>query len=740
MAGGVRGRSTDRVRPVSGFGTSRSESGAGAGTPGEVGGQPAALGIRAVAAFALSACLLAGAAPAQDPDTTDEAAIVAPARGAAPLFAATAEELRRLREALAAGVPAVVERVGRARGRAREPVVFPPRGGQHNQWYQCDDCQRALETVDDTHHRCGGCGRVFSGPPFDDVVFSKRHGENLARALDAAWAWAVAGEDACARDAERILLGYAARYEAYPYHANSRPGTKPGDSGGHLKEQTLSEAAWFTTLIAPAIDLVWPALDRDGRGRLLDHLVKPLVANVAKCRRGKSNWQSWHNAALFAGGMLLGDAALLRRSVLDPKNGFRFQMRAGVSADGMWHENSFGYHFYTLDALVHHAAIAQRTGLDLLRDPALLRMALLPVRCTLADGNLPRLGDDVDTSPRRAARALETLHAAAPDRRFLAILPAEATWDSVRFGRAPAGGGGTGPAAAPGSEVLEASGLAILRAREASALLDFAPFGGFHDHFARLAFIWHAAGAERGLDPGRAASQAYRLPVHARWYRATLAHNTVVVDGRSQKGAGGEKLGFRAEGDVVAAAARTVAAYPGVEHRRCLWLSERRLVVVDRLAGEGGHTFDWLYHDRSVAVVSDDAADAAGGALGLDGEEFVVWGREGTGDGPVSARFLDAKGAVVARLALAAGGESVVRTGTGPFRSVADRAPFVLVRRRGASAHFAAILEAGPGGGAPGAPLRIRCEEGAGGITVVVEREGGTERYSWDGAGRIAGP
>ena len=107
----------------------------------------------------------------------------------------------------------------------------------------------------------------------------------------------------------------------------------------------------FVGQIAPAIDLVWPALDDAQRTHLREHLVRPLVRNVAKCKRGKSNWQSWHNAALLAGGVLLGDAELMQRSVLDPEHGFLFQMRVSVSAEGMWYENSFGYHLYTLDAL-----------------------------------------------------------------------------------------------------------------------------------------------------------------------------------------------------------------------------------------------------------------------------------------------------------------------------------------------------------------------------------------------------
>ena len=77
-----------------------------------------------------------------------------------------------------------------------------------------------------------------------------------------------------------------------------------------------------------------------------------------------------------------------------------------------------------------------------------------------------------------------------------------------------------------------------------STLLTFAPFGGFHGHFDKLSFVWYARGRERGVDPGRAASQAYRLPIHTQWYRATLAHNTVVVDGKSQEGAAGRLLAF----------------------------------------------------------------------------------------------------------------------------------------------------------------------------------------------------
>lgn len=658
--------------------------------------------------------------------------ITPPVRGDGPVLACTAAELARLTAAYAAGVRQVTARVDTARGRLADEVNFPPRGGQHNQWYQCDACQRALTTLSDTRHRCPGCNKVYTGPPYDDVVFSRRHRQNLQRASDAAWAYALSGERAFAADAHAILRGYADRYEAYPYHSNDRDPTRKRDSGGHLLEQTLSEASLLVAHIAPAIDLVFATLSEAERSYLRDHLVRPLVRNVAKCRRGKSNWQSWHNAALFAGGVLLEDQAMMARSVLDPQQGFLFQMRACVSAEGMWYENSFGYHLYTLDALVHHAATARRVGVDLSGHPTLRKMATLPARYLMADGRLPRLGDDVDSTPAKAGRALEAMYAATGDPSLRAVLPAQASWESVLYGRDVQAGPGapTNP-----SELFGSAGHAILRAggpAAPAALMSFAPFGGFHDHFDRLGFVWHAFGSERGVDPGRAASQAYRLPIHNGWYRATLAHNTVVVDGRSQAGAGGELMAFVTGASVTgqgceAVAARTTAAYPGIEHRRCLVLTDDYLVVMDRLAGEGEHTFDWVYHDAADAVTSPVAVGEVDGPLGIAGEEFVRWLRAGTTEGAIDVRF-----GKLAHLVVAGAGPTTVRTGTGPFRSVDARAPFVLLRRRGASASFAAVLSA-----APDAVRAIRASPDDAGMVVVIEYADRRDRILWDGAGSV---
>ncbi|MBK8974369.1 MAG: heparinase II/III family protein [Planctomycetes bacterium] len=662
-----------------------------------------------------------------------------PIRGEAPILACDAEQLARLRAALTRGEPVVVREVDAARARLGGVLSFPPRGGQHNQWYQCDACQRALVTVDDTHHRCPGCGKVYSGEPYDDVVFSRRHGENLRRARDAAWAFALTGERAFAADAAAVLLGYADRYEAYPYHSNDRDPTRHRDSGGHLMEQTLSEASMLVRDIGPAIDLIWPALDDDERARVLDHLVRPLVENVAKCHRGKSNWQSWHNAALFTGGVLLGDAGWMRRSVFDTRNGFLFQMGASVSSDGMWYENSFGYHAYTLAALCAHADAARIAGIDLFAQPAFARMCALPARYVMADGKLPRLGDDVDSSPGSAAAALEAAFAATGDPRLRAVLPRSPSWESICYGREV---GLPASVAALGSEVFRASGHAILRRggpAAMSALLTFAPFGGFHDHFDRLSFVWYAFAQERGVDPGRARSQAYRLPIHRDWYRATLAHNAVVVDGASQRENGGELLAFVAADDFAAVAARTTDAYPGVTHARCLCMTDAFVLVLDRLNSEREHSYDWLYHDRGPEVSCVDVTPGTIAPIGLHGEEFVEWSGAGESGGEIRVEFTGAR--VATTLDVAGGTATTIRIGTGPVQSVVDRAPLVLLRRRGASATFAGVLAASTASD-PRAVTGITCVDESGVMVVTVRRPSGDTTFRWDGEREfvLAGP
>ncbi|HOX08361.1 MAG TPA: heparinase II/III family protein [Planctomycetota bacterium] len=645
-----------------------------------------------------------------------------------PCLACTPEELGRLQAAWkgrGAAHDVVAALVARADKVAGKAIVFPPRGGQHNQWYQCDACQMALKTVDEAHHRCPKCGKVYTGEPYDDVIFERQHYVILKGMIDCAWAGAITGERRYSEHAAAVLKGYSERYAKYPYHTNNWKDAR-SKSGGHIFEQTLNEAAQFSLEIGPAFDLVLGSrVLSDAEAKAVrDGLVRPMIENIARNQSGKSNWQSWHNAAMVWGGALLGEAAWVERAVSDPANGFDFQMKASVSADGMWYENSWGYHFYTLSALVATAEPARRLGLDLWKRPEFRKMFTLSARYAMPDGSLPRFGDDVNTKAAGDGRLLECAWNATREPALAALLPDKPSWESVLFGREPE--------AAPrrpapgGSEVFRGAGHAVLRTKGEAGLaaaFTFGPYGGFHGHLDKLSFVFFGYGKELGVDPGRAASQAYRLPVHGNWYKATVGHNAVLVDGLSQEPVEGKCELFAANDSCAAALASCDAAYKGVRHRRLLVIMPSYLLVLDELAAGSERRFDWTYHNRGSAARCEAAAGEVPADWKMVGREYLKGARGGRTDGAVRVEFAGDEVSTWLAVAAAAGTQVVTADGVGA--SVEDRVPLAIVSRTGRSARFAAVLEPVRKGGRP-VVESVAIEEGADGLVIKV-RQGGVE-------------
>jgi oligo-alginate lyase len=616
-----------------------------------------------------------------------------------PSVACTLDELERLRSAystIGSGHEVVMKQLQQAELALKHDVEFPPEGGQHNQWYQCDQCQIALEAVDDTHHRCPKCKQVYSGYPYDNVIYSQKH-YRMTRDMDVcAWAFAITGEEKYARRVRDILMGYARRYTSYPYHsANMGKKTdQPSSSGGHVFEQTLNEASWMLP-VCTAYDLTRISnvfSESDHRSIREDFLWK-VYENINKHRAGKSNWQTYHNSAFMLIGGVLNKVELIRQAIEDKDNGFYYQMGISVLPGGMWYENSWGYHFYTLGAVQQITETARRLGINLYSVPQVKDMYTVAMDYQMVDGTLPRFGDA--TTTRIPGRFYESAYHQWKDPFFLSILPKQPTWDSILYGRTDE------PETAkqvtkPQNMLKSGAGHAILQSDgekgRSSAVVTFGPFGGFHGHFDKLSFVYFGLGRELGYDPGRALSQAYRLPIHSNWYRATTSHNTVMVDRSSQAGVEGTSDLFVVSPELSATVANTDKAYKGIMHQRLLILRPGFLVVADILTATDGkdHTFDWMYHNLGNKIQSDSAQQSAELPDG-QGFEYLEDVRRGTTDESIRATVTLNEDRV--EITVNAEAESEVLVGSGVGESVMDRVPLIFVTRRGQNARFAAVIE-----------------------------------------------
>lgn len=568
-------------------------------------------------------------------------------------------------------------------------IEWPERGGQWSHWYACEADGTRLTTKSPTEHVCKKCKRVYTGEPYDSVPLTRVH-DNLARAAqDLALAWTLTGKPAYAAKAAEILLGYAQRYQQYPLH-NTR-GTE-SRSAGRVLSQTLEEAIWLIP-IACAYDMIYPSLDDAGRQKIETDLLRPAVEVVRRNNAHLSNWQSWHNAGVGAAALALRDQAMLEDVVNGP-SGFQFQMANSVQDDGCWYEGAWGYHFYALSAHVYLAEMAYRAGVDLFANHRLRSMFDSPLRMMMPNGRLPAFNDSNETGATGGVVYESAFtHWKDPNYAWARAASSRRDWQSLVYGAAELP---KPDAPTLQSENFATTGIAVLRTgtgEESLYLaLDYGPHGGGHGHPDKLSFVSYGLGQTLALDPG---CVAYGLKIHRNWYKQTVAHNAIVVDGASQDESTGQCQYFAAGPGIGAVQAAADEANDGVKMTRLALLTDRYFLLLDELAGDTRRTYDWIYHNRGTLTVDPSVPLAAQSEpLGEEaGYQYLRDVQRAKTNKPWGATWtLDEKTGKRLRLEMLAPASEEVITAVGPGVNPAEKVPALLVRRQEKSTVYCAVL------------------------------------------------
>jgi hypothetical protein len=313
-----------------------------------------------------------------------------------------------------------------------------------------------------------------------------------------------------------------------------------------------------------------------------------------------------------------------------------------------------------------------------------------------------------------------------------------------------------------GCSLFPSSGLTVLRQAEGdftrqpestAVSLSYGPYGGGHGHPDKLNIVVYALGRQWLPD---FPSMPYESHWKPEWTAQTVSHNTLVVDGISQRPntrgtpyfpndrSSDRVLGQleRFEPEHKLAAATCDSAYEGLTLRRSVRLCGH--VVVDQLdarpasaaAGRAPRQFDYVLHvDGTLRETSAPLAPRSG-PLGREyGYQYVVQKQ-----GILTSRVL--------ALSFAGGGKMlriwIVPTGKTPAEVVLadgltdapDRTmPMLVVRRNAPAARFITVIEPV----AAGAPLRaVRLEPSAAGGAgdLVLETAAGSQRLSVEPANK----
>ncbi|MCW8132735.1 MAG: heparinase II/III family protein, partial [Planctomycetota bacterium] len=391
---------------------------------------------------------------------------------------------------------------------------------------------------------------------------AKRHDKLSYSAGNLGMAYAFLGKEAYAKKAREILIGYAERYEQYPEHQ----GVNRSDTS-KVMAQRLSEAMWLVPLLI-GYDYIHPSLSAEDRAKIETGLIRPclkmihrkdpksIAAEWDKSRAGwraggppkpktthvVGNWTNFYNLATIMAGATLGDADLVDLAVYQTKE----NLLAGIGEDGMWGEGTIGYQMFALQALTAVMEVAARQGVDLWGfDGARIKMPFdANFRFAYPDGSAPGINDSGRvTFSDWSGMVYDYAYLRYVDPRYARLVNACPRQFVISTGvyyptrvydklEEPA------EIAYP-STVFKDLGYAILRSGGTYALMDYGPHGGPHGHPDKLNLILFAAGDELGGEPKM---HRYEDPLHGAWTKATVAHNTMAVDERSQSACAGKLL------------------------------------------------------------------------------------------------------------------------------------------------------------------------------------------------------
>lgn len=569
----------------------------------------------------------------------------------------------------------------------KETVVLPPRGGNWYHYYACPEHGAALRTGEKVgewqwEHICPVDNKRFRSDPsrpeqdYDGCVLMTLHGQLANRVRDLGILYQVTRNRQYADRAREIACLYAERYASYPLHT-IRGEARIG--GGKVGPQTLDEAVWLIPM-AQGVDLVWEVLTESERDLLTQKLFLPAAREVILPHQmGVHNIQCWKNSAVGLVGLLVEDEELIQQAIFNPDRGYWTQMRKGVTADGMWWEGAWGYHFYTLSALWHLTEAGRNCGINLYGDE-LKRMYDAPLRFATPNLTLPAFNDSTEVNLRAQAPAYELAYARYKNPLYLPLLASSnrendyALWFGVES--LPRAG-----AVQWRSANYPTSGYAVLakgRGQNATWLcLKYGPHGGGHGHPDKLHLEIHAGGEPLAADPGMA---RYGVPIHADWYRTTVAHNTVVIDESDQQPTEGKCLQFGAIDGVDFVVADAGAIYPDAQFVRAVaLLSEEWIAVLDRVHCRRQRTIDIALHLQGEW--ESPPAGTAWQTPAVRGYKYLSNAAIRRADPSISLTIRRSeRSRVVVTVATPAPAELITATGVG--RHSEHRVPMLLLRRK----------------------------------------------------------
>ncbi|WP_296144585.1 alginate lyase family protein [uncultured Flavobacterium sp.] len=396
----------------------------------------------------------------------------------------------------------------------------------------------------------------------------EKHKKNYRDMYYAGLTFQITGEKKYAQFVEDMLLGYAKIYPGLPLH----PKRKAEQNSGKLFWQGLNDCVWLVHGIQ-AYDLVKESISDKNREIIEKDVFRSMASFLSESEGGKDTFNKIHNhgtwavAAVGMTGYVLNDKDMVDRalygSAKDKKTGFMKQIDLLFSPDGYYSEGPY-YQRYALQPFMVFAEAINRNQPEIkifeYRNQVLKKATNTVLQLTDGNGYFFPINDALKEKNFMTEELVFATNIVFENYNETAILPVVLQQNEVSV----TGAGLKAAEALQGMKKQEfvknpmliadgpeaySGGLSIFRMHtkkkdeQLTAIFKYASQGMGHGHFDRLGILLYNNGNEILQDYGAARflnveskSGGRYLDENKSWAQQSIAHNTVIVDEKSNFG------------------------------------------------------------------------------------------------------------------------------------------------------------------------------------------------------------
>lgn len=455
-------------------------------------------------------------------------------------------------------------------------------------------------------HKCAICGKNYTDVPYNAAWICFYRYDAIMSAWEAATLYRLEKEADYLEHFMRILNFYSEHYSEFEPH-----GRGPVTSGcGKITPQALNEAIFLVRAVN-GLELLKDVLPSQFIENVSKKLLIPGAEFINAQKKIINNIPCWINSAVALVGFFTQNDALLN-SAFEAPLGLYDQIRQGVTSSYFWFEGSIHYNCFTLEAFLNQLLFARIYHKTLPEDieNTLYQMVLAPCRMAFSNGVLPNPNDGWPNLSLKTYSYLYEMAARIFDSSEIRTI----LWHIYHSGltrvsvpmSSPIYAGdycleyllfseeadmGEEAAFWDSSYNFEASNYALLRNKNCEVFLKYGHCTDSHAHPDKMNLEVSAFGKSVSRDLSNC---GYAAKLCNEFYRTSVSHNTVVIDGISHTGTEkGSCLKYNDKQNYIQV---SVPAYGDVTFLREIQMLDNGFLDHFRVSGQHEHTIDWIFH------------------------------------------------------------------------------------------------------------------------------------------------